>query len=260
MAEITSDRIRVVICDDHFLIREGLKAVISRTVDIDVVGAAGSAEDAIQLVEDLLPDVVIMDIMLPGIDGIQATRMIKHAFPSVAVVALTRFDDVEHIMDLYRAGAAAYLMKGVEADELLETIHAVSKGRIVLHARVAREVIQTFSEASAAIHSVGHDAVAPSGLSQRELEVLRLVAQGKTNKEIALTLTLSVRTVQNHLANIFRKLELNDRISAALYAINEGIAKADSSTTGSTASIVHLNASEYEQQKQSRAGGRSRRP
>jgi DNA-binding NarL/FixJ family response regulator len=239
VAAMTSDAIRVVICDDYFLIREGLKAVISNADGIVVVGAVGTAEEALGLVQDLLPDVVIMDIALPGMNGIDAMREIKRTFPGVAIVALTRFDDVEHIIEIYRAGAAAYLMKGVEAEELLMTIQAVSGGRIVLHARVADEVIQTFSEAFTAIE-VGHDAIAPAGLSQRELEVLRLVARGHSNKEIARELTLSVRTVQNHLANIFRKLEINDRISAALYAIGRGITAPDGGAGGLAARVPHV--------------------
>jgi two-component system response regulator DegU len=225
MADLSTEPIRVLVCDDHFLIREGLKAVLRREADMDVVAEADSAEAALDLVAHLLPDVVLMDIVLPGLDGIQATRLIKQNHPSVAVIALTRYDDVDHIMEIYRSGAAAYLTKDVQMQELLSTIRAVSSGSIVVHVRVAQEMIRAFASApSPPERAGGPGALQAAGLSARELEVLTLVAQSKSNKEIARELGISVRTVQNHLANIFRKLEINDRISAAIYAIEQGIA------------------------------------
>jgi NarL family two-component system response regulator LiaR len=220
-----SDLIRLAICDDHLLIREGLKSLLARDPSIHVIGDFVTAEAVMERVADLLPDVLIMDVVLPGIDGIEATRMIKTAHPSIAVVILTRYDDTDHILQIYRAGASAYLTKGVDAEELLTTIHAVAGGSVVLHPQVAEEVIRAFA-------SVGNDllgdrdppAIAGAGLSPRELEVLRLVAVGHTNKEIARDLCISVRTAQHHLANIFRKLEINDRISAAILAIEAGVA------------------------------------
>jgi DNA-binding NarL/FixJ family response regulator len=224
VVEPATEPIRLLVCDDHFLIREGLKAVLSRQADMDVVAEADSAEGALEHVAHLLPDVVLMDIVLPGMDGIQATRLMKQNHPSVAVIALTRYDDVDHIMEIYRSGAAAYLTKDVQLQELVSTIRAVSGGSIVVHVRVAQEMIRAFASTPSLPERGGPGALPAAGLSARELEVLTLVAQSKSNKEIARELSISVRTVQNHLANIFRKLEINDRISAAIYAIEQGLA------------------------------------
>lgn len=217
--EASSEPIRLLVCDDYFLIREGVKAAVKVAPDLEVIGEADSAEDAIRLVADLLPDVVIMDILLPGMNGIEATRLIKDSHPSVAVVVLTRFDDAEHILQIYRAGASAYLVKAVRAEELLTTIRAVTNGGVVLHSHVADAVIQSFSR-SQEVPSIPSRA----RLSTREMEVLRLVARGLSNKEIARELGISLRTAQNHMANIFHKLELNDRVSAAVYAVQQGLA------------------------------------
>lgn len=230
MEGLSTDPVRILICDDYFLIREGLKSVLARVPGVEVVADTESAEEALKIVDDLLPDVVIMDIMLPGIDGIQATRLIKQNNPSVAVVALTRYDDLDHIMEIYRSGASAYLVKGVGAEELVRTVRAVCDGSVVLHPMAADAVIRSFRQAPSVVTDPGH----PS-LSTREVEVLRLVARGLSNKEIARDLGISLRTAQNHLGNIFRKLELNDRVSATLYAINEGIAVADEENQGPTA-------------------------
>ncbi len=218
--EPPGEPVRLLICDDYLLIREGLKAVLSREPDIQVVGEAETAERALELVDELLPDVVIMDILLPGMDGIQATRMIKQDHPSVAVVAVTRYDDIDHIMEIYRSGASAYLKKGVKGEELSSTVRAVAVGAIVLHPHVADAVIRTFDILSALPY-----APARANLSVRETDVLKLVARGLSNKEIARELGISLRTAQNHIANIFRKLELSDRVSAAVFAVNQGIAK-----------------------------------
>lgn len=214
------EAISILTCDDYFLIREGLKAVLGRQPDMKIVGEVETAEEAIRLVDDLLPDVVIMDILLPGMNGMEATRIIKRNHPSVAVVALTRYTDTESIMEIYRSGAAAYLAKSVKAQELVTTVRAVYNGGVMLHAHIANAVIQSFNKST----DVGLDA-ARAALSSREMAVLQLVARGRSNKEIAQELSISVRTAQNHIANIFRKLELNDRVSAAVYAIKQGLAK-----------------------------------
>lgn len=215
------DGIRIYICDDYYIIREGLKSILAREPDLEVVGEAETAEEAVEQVAELLPDVVIMDIALPGMDGIQATRLIKQTNPSVAVLALTRYDDTDHIMQIYRSGASAYLIKSVRADELISAIRTLHGGGILLHPHLAGDVIEAFSEPLAGASSPGYAA----GLTPSELKVLRLLAEGLSNREIAQRLGISLRTVQNHLANIFRKLQLNDRISAAVYAVRHGIAE-----------------------------------
>lgn len=215
------DTIRVFICDDYYVIREGLRAILARDPDLEIVGEAENGAEAVERVAHLLPDIVIMDIAMPGMDGIQATRLIKQANPSVGVIAFTRYDDPDHILEIYRSGASGYLVKSARADEILSTIHAVHEGGVLLHPQVAGDVIRAFAGAS--VSAAPPLAEHTAGLTSRELEVLRLIGQGLTNKEIAQRLDVSVRTVQNHAANIIRKLHLNDRIAAAIYAINRGL-------------------------------------
>lgn len=225
------DPIRLLVCDDYYLIREALKVVLGREPGMEVVAEAETGEEALRMVDDFLPDVVIMDILLPGLNGIQATRVIKQSHPSVAVVALTRYEDVEHIMEIYRSGASAYLGKGVKAEDLVRTIRAVYSGAVVLHPGVAAAVIQAFGRPSMA--PLGSS---QAGLSPREQDVLQLLAQSLSNKEIARELSISIRTAQNHIASIFRKLELDDRVSAAVYAISQGLAKPEKVVLRSPAS------------------------
>lgn len=215
------DRIRVFTCDDYPLILEGVRAILAKHADIELVGEAGSAEDSLPYIAELLPDVVLMDVALPGIDGIIATRQIKATCPSIAIIALTRYDDVDHILQLYRSGASAYLVKDVGPDQLIETIRTVASGAVVVHPRVAERVVGSFEEDPTVRET---SALGRRGLTEREVQVLRLVAQGMPNKGIASILSISVRTVENHLANILRKLNVNFRMQAALYAIREGLA------------------------------------
>lgn len=210
------ERIRVYVCDDYFLIREGVKAALASAPDVVVAGEAESAEQALEQVVEQLPDVVLMDVALPGIDGIEATRRLRSAAPSVKVIALTRYEDTAHILQLYRAGAVAYLPKGVRAPELLDAIRTTQAGGVILHPRVADEVLEAF----AAADPVQSAALSP--LSPHEAAVLRQVARGCSNRQIADALSLHLETVQNHLANILRKLELNDRIGAAMDASSRG--------------------------------------
>jgi len=202
----------VYVCDDYFLIREGVKATLVSAPDVVVVGEAESAEQALEQLVEHLPDVVLMDVALPGIDGIEATRRLRSAAPSVKVIALTRYEDTSHILQLYRAGAVAYLPKGVRAPELLNAIRTTQAGGVVLHPRVADELLEAF----AAADPTEQEGLSP--LSPHETEVLREVGWGRSNKQVADALSQSEGTIQNHIANILRKLELNDRIGAAIDA------------------------------------------
>ena len=210
------ERIRVYVCDDYFLIREGVKATLANAPDIEVVGEAEWAEQALEQVVEQLPDVVLMDVALPGIDGIEATRRLRSAAPSVKVIALTRYEDTSHILQLYRAGAVAYLPKGVRAPELLNAIRTTQAGGVVLHPRVADELLEAFAGADST------EQAGLSPLSPQETEVLRQVAWGRSNQQVADALSQSEGTVQNHVANILRKLELNSRIVDAMDASDRG--------------------------------------
>jgi DNA-binding NarL/FixJ family response regulator len=195
--------------------------LLSACDDIEVVGEASSAEGSLLPISELLPDVVLMDVALPGMDGINATRQIKASCPSVSVIGLTRYDDSDHILKLYQAGASAYLIKSVEADHLAETIRLVARGGVIVHPEIAERVV-------AAIGGTQVSAPEPArverhGLTEREIGVLKLVAEGMSNKQIGESLGISARTVENHLSNILRKLNVNFRLQAALYAIREGL-------------------------------------
>lgn len=216
-----SESIRVFVCDDYPLIRAGVRAMLASYGDIEVVGEASSAEGSLLPIAELLPDVVLMDVVLPGMDGINATREIKATCPSVAIIGLTRYDDSDHILKLYQSGASAYLIKSVEAEHLVETIRLVARGGVILHPGIAERVVLAIGGAPASVPVPVK--VERHGLTEREIGVLRLVAEGLSNKQIGEGLGISARTVENHLSNILRKLNVNFRLQAALYAIREGL-------------------------------------
>ncbi len=212
------DKIKLIIVDDHPLWREGLRKIFSMDSRIEVIGEAGEGRDAIELVRRKKPDVVLMDINMPGINGIEATKAIKREVPQTAIVALTIHDDRQYITELMHAGVGGYVLKDIEADTLLDVICTVSKGETVVHPAITRKV---FGSNSLFINNEGS-----SQLSKREKEVLSLVSKGLTNKEIAKALFISEKTVKNHLTSIFRKLEVADRTQAALYAVKHGLEEA----------------------------------
>ena len=212
------EKIRVLLAEDHVVVREGTRELIRREHDMEVVGEAGDGEEAIELATKLRPDVVIMDIAMPKVNGIEATKRIKEQYPTTAVLILTAYDNEQYIFALLEAGAAGYLLKNVRRSELIDAVRAVYAGESVLHPVVARKVLQRFRGAKGA---VGEE-MSREILSERELEVLRLASKGISNKDIAKELVLSVRTVQAHLGNIFNKLGVGSRTEAVLYALRRG--------------------------------------
>lgn len=211
------DKIRVLVADDHAIVREGTRRVIESESDIDVVGEASDGEEAVSQATRLQPDVAIIDIAMPKLNGIEATRQIKALLPATAVLILTAYDNDQYIFSLLEAGAAGYLLKNVRGSELVEAIRSVHSGESVLHPAIARKVLQRF------VPSIQEaKGGTPDRLSQRELEVLKLAAKGMSNKDIADKLYLSVRTVQAHLANIFGKLQVGSRTEAILHGLKEG--------------------------------------
>ncbi|HEM61868.1 MAG TPA: response regulator transcription factor [Chloroflexi bacterium] len=212
------DTISVLLADDHVLVRQGTRELLEREGDLEVVGEAGDGEEAVALAVDLRPDVVIMDIAMPKLSGIEATRRIKSAQPDSAVLILSAYDDDQYVFALLEAGAAGYLLKDVPAQELVEAIRAVHAGESILHPAIARKVINRFASP---LHEVA-TGIESDELTEREMEVLKLAAKGMTNMEIAKALSLSVRTVQGHLSNIFSKMQVGSRTEAVIQALGKG--------------------------------------
>lgn len=212
------DKIRILIADDHAVVREGTRQFLEREDDLEVVGEAADGEEAVRLVGKLSPDVAIMDISMPNIDGIEATRQIKAKYPKVAVLILSAYDDDQFVFSLLEAGAAGYLLKSVRGNELVNAIREVSAGESVLHPTIARKVLNRFTHITDETQKQKSQDV----LTEREIEVLQYAAQGSSNQEIADSLYLSLRTVQSHLNHIFNKLQVSSRTEAVVHALKEG--------------------------------------
>src|SRR5437763_4933997 len=212
----SSAPIRVLIVDDHGIVREGLRAYLELEPDIQVVGEARDGQEGVRRAGELNPDVVLMDLVMPNMDGIDATARIKQQRPETHVIILTSFLDDERVVPAIKAGATSYLMKDVAASDLARAIRGARAGQAQLHPEVARRLMQQVT--------TPRKAEATAQLTDRESEVLRLVADGRSNKEIARSLVVSERTVKGHVSNILGKLGLQDRTQAALYAVRHGLA------------------------------------
>lgn len=213
-------RIRVLIVDDQPIFREGLRVVLSMFDDLEVVGEAGDGEEALSVCRELSPDVVLMDMKMPKLDGVATTRHLRTQLPTTRVVALTTFDDDEYVLEGLRAGALGYLLKDCSSDRLVEAIRAAARGESFLQPKVATRVVAELARTPSRL--AGSDDGA-AGLSARELEVLRLLARGQSNKDIAKALFVAEGTVKNHMTNILAKLGANDRTQAALRARDLGL-------------------------------------
>jgi len=214
-----TERITVLIVDDHAVVRQGVRAFLETQPDIAVVGEAASGEEAVRLVAEHVPDVVLMDLVMPGVDGVEATRQVRRVSPRTQVIVLTSYHDDEHIFPAIRAGALSYLLKDVGPGELADAVRKAARGEAMLHPRVAARVVQE-------LHGARRDVPNPfTELSDRELEVLRLIAEGLSNAEIAERLVISEKTVKSHVSNILSKLHLADRTQAAVYAWREGVVR-----------------------------------
>lgn len=213
------DKVSVLIVDDHKVVRQGIKAFLETQPNIVVVAEADSGEMGIELAAEHVPDVVLMDLVMPGLDGVESTRRVKQASPRTQIIVLTSYYQDEFIFPAIRAGALSYLLKDAEPEELAEAVRKAAKGEAVLHPRVAARVVQE-------LHGAKQDTPnAFTELSDRELEVLRLIADGLNNADIAEKLVISEKTVKSHVSNILSKLHLGDRTQAAVYAWREGVVR-----------------------------------
>jgi DNA-binding NarL/FixJ family response regulator len=212
-----TDPIRVLIVDDHAPFREGLRALLSSMPDMNVAGEAVSGEEAIRSAAKLQPDVILMDIQMPGTNGIEATRQIYQSSPHIGVIVLTMFEDDDSVFAAMRAGARGYLLKGADQAEILRAIHSVKSGEALFAPNIARRLINFFNQVQPQAQSPFPE------LTDREREILDMIARGMNNGEIANHLTLSQKTVRNHVSNIFNKLQVADRGQAIIRARDAGL-------------------------------------
>jgi two-component system, NarL family, response regulator LiaR len=218
--KIPESKIKVLIVDDHQVVRQGLRTFLELQPDIFVIGEAGDGQIAVEMVRQLRPDVVLMDLVMPHLDGITATRQVKSLGLEVKVIALTSFTEDDKIFSAIQAGASSYLLKDVSPEELVEAIRAVHRGEARLHPDITRRLMEQIAQQTSTVHKS-----LPEELTGRELEVVRLVAKGRNNHEIAQTLVISEKTVKTHVSNILGKLHLEDRTQLAIYAIKHNLAE-----------------------------------
>jgi len=214
-----AERITALIVDDHDVVRQGLRAYLEALPDIEVIAEAEDGEAAVRLAAQHIPDVALMDLVMPGMDGVEATRGVKNASPRTQVVVLTSYHEDEHIFPALRAGAISYILKDVRMDDLARAVRRAARGEATLHPRIAARVVQE-------LQAPGREELNPfTELTDRELEVLKLIANGLANREIAERLIISENTVKGHVSNILSKLHLADRTQAAVYAWRQGVVR-----------------------------------
>jgi NarL family two-component system response regulator LiaR len=218
---MTQTAIRVLIVDDHAIVRKGLRALLTEIGDMEIVGEAGDGQQALDLAETTQPDVILMDMVMPNMDGIEATRQITARQPEIRVLALTSFAADDKLFPAIKAGALGYLLKDSDPEDLVQAIRQVQRGEPSLHPSIARKVLYELGRPSPQPQT-------PDPLTERELEVLRFVAKGLSNQEIASELTIAEVTVRTHVSNILSKLHLANRVQATLYALREGLTTLES--------------------------------
>lgn len=210
-------RITILLVDDHEVVRGGLRAYLDAQPDFRVIGEASSGEEAVEAAAEYLPDVMLMDLVMSGIGGVEATRRVKDITPRTQIVVLTSYHQDEFIFPALQAGAISYVLKDVDMEDLAEAVRKAARGEAVLHPRVAERVIQEINGAKGAVFNPFTE------LTNREMEVLRLIARGMSNSSIAEELFISENTVKGHVSNILSKLQLADRTQAAVYAWEQGL-------------------------------------
>jgi NarL family two-component system response regulator LiaR len=216
-----SGPISIILVDDHEVVRRGVRTYLNTIAEFDVIGECSSGEDAIRMVAENIPDIVLMDLIMPGMDGIETTRQIKKISPRTQVVVLTSYHEDAHIFPALKAGAISYILKDMKMDKLVEALNKAVQGEVTLHPRVAARVLQNIRGDG------GEDQQLFTELTERELDVLKLIASGMTNSQIAEELVITENTVKGHVSNILSKLHLVDRTQAAVYAWQRGIVRRD---------------------------------
>jgi two-component system, NarL family, response regulator LiaR len=223
---MTSNPMSILIVDDHEVVRKGIRAYLETLPEFQVVGEAISGEEAVSMVGELIPDIVLLDLIMPGMDGVEATRRIKQVSPRTQVVVLTSYHEDIHIFPALKAGAIAYILKDMKMEKLVEVLHRALQGEVTLHPRVAMRVLQNIRGEDSDEQPLFTD------LTDREKDVLKLIANGLTNSQIADKLFISENTVKGHVSNILSKLHLADRTQVAVYAWQRGIVQRE--TPGKT--------------------------
>jgi two-component system, NarL family, response regulator LiaR len=223
---MTSNPMSILIVDDHEVVRKGIRAYLETLPEFQVVGEATSGEEAVVMVGELIPDIVLLDLIMPGMDGVEATRRIKQVSPRTQVVVLTSYHEDIHIFPALKAGAIAYILKDMKMEKLVEVLHRALQGEVTLHPRVAMRVLQNIRGEDSDEQPLFTD------LTDREKDVLKLIANGLTNSQIADKLFISENTVKGHVSNILSKLHLADRTQVAVYAWQRGIVQRE--TPGKT--------------------------
>jgi NarL family two-component system response regulator LiaR len=223
---MTANPMSILIVDDHEVVRKGIRAYLETLPEFQVVGEAISGEEAVEMVGELIPDIVLLDLIMPGMDGVEATRRIKQVSPRTQVVVLTSYHEDIHIFPALKAGAIAYILKDMKMEKLVEVLHRALQGEVTLHPRVAMRVLQNIRGEDSDEQPLFTD------LTDREKDVLKLIANGLTNSQIADKLFISENTVKGHVSNILSKLHLADRTQVAVYAWQRGIVQRE--TPGKT--------------------------
>ena len=214
-----NEPIRLMVVDDHTLFREGLRALLSSIPEIDMIAEASNGDEALRLADTIEPDVILMDIQMPGMNGLQATRRILEKNPHMGIIMVTMFDDDDSVFTAMRAGARGYVLKGADQQDMIRAIRAVACGEALFGPSIANRLMDYFSQPIPAASSTFPE------LTPRELQILELIAQGMNNGDIAEKLTITLKTVRNHVSNILNKLQVSDRLQAALRARDAGMGK-----------------------------------
>lgn len=217
--------IKVLIADDQELIRQSLQIVLNTKKDMQVTGMAADGQEVIQCIRKDIPDVILMDIRMPKMDGVQCTKIIKQNYPQIKIIILTTFDDDEFVYNALKFGASGYLLKGVSMDELAEAIRTVHSGRAMINPDIATKVVKLFSQMAKADYSIQVEERNEETLTKTEWRIIEQVEYGASNKEVAEKLSLSEGTVRNYLSTILNKLELRDRTQLAIWAVQTGVSK-----------------------------------